>query len=243
MLVILGLLTGGILAGRSLIRASELRSVTSEADKHKTSIMSFRGKYLGLPGDLTNATAFWGKDATLCNSHTGTAATPGTCNGNGSGVISDLGVGVESYRAWQHLSFAGIIEGNYAGTITNSITTSVLGIDIPASKLANAGWTFVDFSQLASVNDELGYTDLPNTRLNMLFIGGVRPLSANRWANLTVLRPEEAWNIDTKIDDGMPGKGKIRGGRHTTCTTGSTSDSEYQLQLNDTRCFLGFQFL
>ncbi|MGB1539846.1 MAG: prepilin-type N-terminal cleavage/methylation domain-containing protein, partial [Rickettsiales bacterium] len=35
-LVILGLLTGGILGGQSLIRAAELRSITVERDKFVT---------------------------------------------------------------------------------------------------------------------------------------------------------------------------------------------------------------
>ena len=59
-LVILGLLTGGILAGQSLIRASELRAATAEYQRYATSIQSFRDKYMALPGDMTNATRFWG---------------------------------------------------------------------------------------------------------------------------------------------------------------------------------------
>ena len=51
---------------------------------------------------------------------------------------------------------------------------------------------------------------------NMLFIGnygntffaglpGVNGLDANAF-----MKPEEAWNIDTKMDDGLPGSGKTR---------------------------------
>ena len=59
-LVILGLLVGGILAGQSLIHAAELRAVSSEYQRYRTAIYAFRDKYLGLPGDITTATNFWG---------------------------------------------------------------------------------------------------------------------------------------------------------------------------------------
>lgn len=54
-LVILGLLTGGILAGQSLIRAAELRSVTTEYGRWVTAMHSFRDKYMAIPGDMRDA--------------------------------------------------------------------------------------------------------------------------------------------------------------------------------------------
>ncbi|MFZ4541879.1 MAG: type II secretion system protein [Rickettsiales bacterium] len=45
-LVILGLLVGGILSGQALIRASELRSVSTEQQRYFTAIQTFRDKYL-----------------------------------------------------------------------------------------------------------------------------------------------------------------------------------------------------
>src|SRR5438552_4058186 len=59
-LVILGLLVGGILSGQSLIRAAELRSVTTEFSRYLAAVQSFKDKYFALPGDMANATAFWG---------------------------------------------------------------------------------------------------------------------------------------------------------------------------------------
>jgi prepilin-type N-terminal cleavage/methylation domain-containing protein len=59
-LMIIGLLVSGILVGKDMIRAAELRSITSEKDQFQTAVNLFKNKYLGLPGDLSNATAFWG---------------------------------------------------------------------------------------------------------------------------------------------------------------------------------------
>jgi len=44
-LVILGLLVGGVLTGRVLIRASELRTVTTQYQGNVTAARSFRDKY------------------------------------------------------------------------------------------------------------------------------------------------------------------------------------------------------
>ena len=64
-LVILGLLVGGVLTGQSLIRAAELRSVSTEYSRYVASVHTFRDKYFALPGDMTNATQFWGTAAVL----------------------------------------------------------------------------------------------------------------------------------------------------------------------------------
>jgi len=89
-LVILGLLVGGVLSGQSLIRAAELRKYITLQDRYRTALLSFRDKYFALPGDMTNATAFWGaKSATNCLNNAGAAVNTatGTCDGNGDGNI------------------------------------------------------------------------------------------------------------------------------------------------------------
>jgi len=58
-LVIVGLLVGGVLTGKSLIRAADLRSVSTDYEGYRTATSAFRDKYFGLPGDITNASSFW----------------------------------------------------------------------------------------------------------------------------------------------------------------------------------------
>ncbi|MBX9726410.1 MAG: prepilin-type N-terminal cleavage/methylation domain-containing protein, partial [Rickettsiales bacterium] len=88
-LVILGLLVGGVLSGQSLIRAAELRAVSTEYSRYVTSAQTFRDKYFALPGDMNNATRFWGNlGGTNCTNSAGTSAvTTGTCDGNGDGQV------------------------------------------------------------------------------------------------------------------------------------------------------------
>lgn len=91
MLVILGLLVGGVLSGQSLIRAAELRSVAADHARFLTATYAFRDTYFALPGDMNNATSFWGiaggtgSDA-ACKSTVSTDAR--TCNGDGDGKIN-----------------------------------------------------------------------------------------------------------------------------------------------------------
>lgn len=237
-LVILGLLVGGILAGQSLIRASELRSVSADITKYQTAISAFRDKYFGLPGDITNATAFWGKDTTsiaACAGQTGTAATPGTCNGDGNGNLTNTGN--EWVRAWQHLSNSGIIEGNYSGLSTGWTYASVPGVDVPAGKISNTAFSLLYTTQSGG-NAEFGNMVLPDTSYNWIIFGSARN---NAWPNNPALTVQESWNLDTKMDDGMPFRGRMHAGQRTICGTQATvPDSAYALDNTTGRCVIGY---
>jgi hypothetical protein len=115
-LIILGLLIGGILGGQSLIKASELRALVTEQEKYQIAFNNFREKYNALPGDFTKATAFWGTAAN-CPGTAAQGTTDGTtCDGDGNGEIDYYYANSnEAFRAWQHLSNAGLIEGTYNG--------------------------------------------------------------------------------------------------------------------------------
>lgn len=250
-LVILGLLTGGILAGQSLIRAAELRGVTNEAQRNLTAIRTFQDKYFNLPGDIPNATAFWGiaggsgADVT-CRDTVSTDAR--TCNGDGNGVLQPNNPVYEFYRFWQHLANAGLIQGSYIGTqptLAGYTAIYVAGVSNPASRISGAFW---------------GTTGVPS---------GILTASTNRFELATknfmwhgngsaaasdalVLRPEEAWNVDTKMDDGMPGTGSVvsnkGNGTSTFCTsvagtTGSDAGATYLLTNINRDCQLNFHKL
>ncbi len=235
-LVILGLLVGGILAGQSLIRAGELRALGNEYNRYKIATYAFRDKYFGLPGDITNATDIWGKDATSsysCASASGAATTPGTCNGNGDGNIGTTNIGgAEGVRAWQQLSLSGLIEGNYNGLNGSGLS---IGTNVPASKLPTAGWGFT-------------YRD-PNNAIwgvsaTFLQAGGLTAITNGLYLN--ILKPEEAWNIDTKFDDGSPEHGRVLDGA-TPCVSPPTAASSlpvgsiYAVNLSATYCYLYFR--
>lgn len=206
-LVILGLLTGGVLTGQSLIRASELRSVTTDYQRYIAAVQAFRDKYFAIPGDMSNATSFWGKDNTNCTTHTGTAATPGTCNGNGNGQLATataVSTTGEMFRFWQQLALAGLVEGSYTGQAGAAGTgyEALIGTNVPRSKISNAGWTAYWY-----IGPYAG-----DTFLYALDYGQPLAFGATVVGNATInpaLKPEEAWNIDTKMDDGKPARGNV----------------------------------
>jgi prepilin-type N-terminal cleavage/methylation domain-containing protein len=205
-LVILGLLVGGVLSGQSLIRAAELRAVSTEYSRYVTAVQSFRDKYFAIPGDMANATAFWGfAGGTGCTNSSGTATTsPGTCDGNGDGTLNVAGAVSQTgefAQLWRQLALAGLIEGSYSGLAGSGGTQHcVIGTDCPRSKLSNTGWGALSRGSTGDANFftmEYG---------NGFILGAA---STVYLPSSAVLKPEEAWNIDTKIDDGKPAQGKV----------------------------------
>lgn len=144
-LVIIGLLVGGVLAGKSLIRASELRAVSAEYARYHTAVMAFRDKYFALPGDMPNATNVWGTASNCPGSHLQPSTDATTCNGNANSYIDSVagaGLGNEYFRFWQHLQNAGLVEGRLSGVrgIDSSIH-SVADFNVPRSKMNPACWS------------------------------------------------------------------------------------------------------
>ena len=240
-LVILGLLTGGILGGQALIRAAELRSLTTESQRYTTAVRTFQDKYFAMPGDMANATAFWGKSAADCNAQTGTAATPGTCNGNGDGVLGwSIGPNVtgETFRGWQHLALAGLIEGTYtgnAGSISGSDPDA--GVNVPGSRLKSGVWGYGYIDNVVGSNSYVFNYNM----LNWMVVGSE---DDNAYPDGPLLRPEEAWNVDTKLDDGRPGTGRVLANVVSACT--NTADvtnraADYRLTDSGLRCSLAMQ--
>ncbi|MBN8543602.1 MAG: prepilin-type N-terminal cleavage/methylation domain-containing protein [Alphaproteobacteria bacterium] len=248
-LVILGLLTGGILAGQSLIRASELRAVTTEYQRYTAAGNTFRDKYFAIPGDFRDATRFWGRTVVaghcVSNSGLAVAGTPGTCDGNGDGSVNLGGAGSQSaevIQLWRHLALAGLIEGDYTGLAgAGGGGECVLGTNCPRSKLSNAGWGVWPIGNYAGDTGTYAYD-----YGNML---GTGAQWATAWPLSSAFRPEEVWNIDTKIDDGKPHSGRVlprvnqNFGAAAACTT-STSQTDrtgdYKLTVTSKECSIHF---
>lgn len=235
-LVILGLLVGGVLSGQSLIRAAELRSVTNDFNRYQAAIYSFRDKYFSLPGDMPNATAFWniaggttGND-NACYDAASTDAK--TCNGNGDGQIIGYTlarINSEPNRAWQHLANAGLIEGQYTGQSNGAV---VPGVTAPRGRISNTGYFLVYVTNGGSYGESFSN----DSNGNQLFFGA----DGNFAFRNPALKPEEAWNIDTKIDDGKPATGVLQTDTtfSSACYTGTYPTAAYALNTSSIACSL-----
>lgn len=240
-MVILGLLTGGILAGQSLIRAAELRSVSTSFANYRAAIYSFRDKYFALPGDMTNATSFWtsaGGTGANAACFAAQSTTTATCNGDGDGEIADAaGDGyIERFMAWKHLANAGMVEGSYTGKSAGAANTYVptLGGNVPQGRISS---TFYDLIYMIPQS----YT-FPATKLNRNTIS-IYGYSGTMGG---AIAPEEAWNVDTKLDDGSPVTGSLFTFTRTSasgtayCTTSDTNTSTYDFSIKANNCILLF---
>ena len=210
-LVILGLLVGGVLTGQSLIRAAELRTVTTQYNSYITAVNTFKDKYFAIPGDMTNAASFW-------------TSLSAANNGNGNGVM-DAAAGAnttgELFQFWNELSLAGLIEGKYTG-LSGPINGNdhVPGSNVPRSKIATGGWGVYDWGNMSGVDIYTASYD--HILIFGAYVGSIFPYGP-------LLKPEDAWNIDTKMDDSKPGTGKIiaregatwSGAASAKCTTSS----------------------
>ena len=235
-IVIIGLLIGGILGGQSLIRSAALQSVISDFNKYKAAATQFKDQYNGLPGDLADATDYWGKDNSNCSSNTGSIGSPGTCNGNGDSMINwaaGPGVTGESMQFWKQLALANLIGGRYTGISTVNYYSGDLGVTFPVSRIGTAGWTT---AYLGTQNGHVQWFD--GTYGNVLFFG-----KAEGYTSGVILTPQEAWNIDTKMDDGKPAIGSVRSWRHSyhaNCTDVDTTAAVYSLTYTAAACALIF---
>lgn len=234
-LVILGLLVGGVLAGQSLIRAAELRAVSSEYSRYVAAVQAFRDKYFALPGDMGNASAFWGAldgNNGLGSDCRGESTSLLTCNGNGDGTVCmDSSCSAQTWEAqlfWKHLANAGLIEGSFSGAMGSTTTTVCVltganqllpGCNVPSSKITQGFW-HIWFIGQRSADPNL----FDGSYGNSLIISR-GPASAG--GGLGLLTPEELWNIDTKLDDGRPGTGNLVVGRWNQCTTGAATVADF----------------
>ncbi len=199
-LVILGLLTGGILAGQSLIRAAELRKYQTNFTKYETAVLSFRDKYMALPGDMPNAESFWNRLTALCPANANPTAANGVCNGNGDGQVT-FSVVREIGNVFPMLARAGLIEGSY------------VYIDVPGNGDAQMlGVTYPPGPENTAY--QIRYLDYYGRSLNYLHVGAVS--TGTTGYGKGTLKVDEAWNIDTKMDDGIASTGKLLGAREWT---------------------------
>jgi prepilin-type N-terminal cleavage/methylation domain-containing protein len=239
-LVILGLLTGGILTGQNLIRAAELRSITTDLQRYQTAVQTFRGKYFALPGDMPNATDFWGAANTggtngnCSNPHTDSGTGTQTCNGDGNGFIFGTGTFYERARHWQHLSNAGMIEGSYTG-VAADYETLIIGENVPPLRIGS--------SSCMQIGHTVGTDPVyPNIIGKQIIFMGANIAGAP--CQVPFVTPQEAWNLDKKLDDGNPAQGKFQTGLASTYVGCTDSDDEdvaaYLLSSTATACMVGF---
>ncbi len=255
-LVIIGLVIGGILVGQELIYGAQVRRMVSEKEQLTSAVNTFRLKYNALPGDMTDATALWGTNAN-CNA-VSTTLTTTTCNGNGDGKVGGLldVVGntntIEPWLFWQHLSNAQLWSGLYTGArISGGLFQrfATIGLNVPASAAYPDKALFVEY--YAKTDNNSWMWAATKGGRHQLHIGA--PIAGTPGASFVGtpwLTNRQAYAIDSKYDDGMPGSGFIinneitpaPGGGNLDCWTGTLDPAlaTYKLSSTEIACNIIF---
>lgn len=262
-LVIIGLIVGGVLAGRDLIKAAELRYIVSQKEKYSVAANTFRNKYNCVPGDCASAINYFGfpggnagdNYTDSCVAFVGLDNTH-TCNGSGNGLVgfggpTDLDVlDEEGLLFWHHLSLAGLID---SGNLTprpavlngGSSAWELPGINIPASRLsASVGFSLFNLC----ITSGAAYYHNGNCA-HTFFYGAQDPSPDSNYLGLAMypaLTALDGKNIDNKIDNGLPATGSVTtvppGGNYLDSCASSTNmaTATYTVTTGGITCALMF---
>lgn len=242
-LVIIGLVAGGVLAGRSLIEGAQLRDQLRQMEELESQINSFRGKYGCLPGDCSNAASLLG------GSYGGDTIINGDDNGDvnssvGSGAPYAKGecllgsAGGEPSQLFLQLNAAGL--GRYSADgasyiMNRGFPEAALGNGMIVTCIKTSNAHSLDNTALRPTNIiALGVSPSNAPGINSFRL--IYSLGMSAWrtspysANIGIMAPQ-ARAIDQKIDDGVYNTGIFGGlsgdgGRVYNATTLPTARSQ-----------------
>jgi len=190
-LVIIGLIVGGVLVGRDLIQAASIRASISQLEQYEAAANTFRVKYNGLPGDLPNAGMFG-----FSNTNQFDMTGNGLINRTTSYDIETAAQWTlrgESALFFRHLFQAGLIKESITITDGNLWDDGVgdVTIMLPPFKLGKGNYVVAE------------------TRggMNELFVGGMEINDGAYFYDK--ITPVEAFQMDSKMDDGAATTGKM----------------------------------
>lgn len=192
-ILIIGLIVSGVSAGTSLIRSARITKTAQEISFIRQAYDTFYTTYKALPGDMSNASDLFS----------------GASNGNGNMIYDGSAQSTiqdsEAQQAAQHLALAGLIPGSYAaGSGTPVVPPAASPTVLPSIYAPNAVyWPITPglWNQYAIHN--------------MIAFGGT---TNSGWDSYAISAPD-AYNIDLKIDDGLPGTGNIIAINETTANS------------------------
>lgn len=221
-LVIIGLIVGGILAGNELVRAAKLRSLIKEVNQLTTAVNTFKGKYNCLPGDCARATQFFGTAGDCTVQLDDTA----TCSGDGNGLIlsdSFYNHGGEHLYMAHHMKLAWLTDLPLTQPNDKSVLDAGLFLNLPGRNVlgSNAektiGYTVVPVldSMIATSGSPVicSFPGSPPVLGNQITMGGQGIYYPYMHSRTNIAQPAmsgmDAYSIDAKMDDGHPARGKI----------------------------------
>ena len=196
-IVIIGLVIGSISLGYSIVHAAELRKIVSITQSYSAAVKTFEARYDCLPGDCPSAYT-----QSLADSSS-TSAWGGI--GDGNRMVG--GNKYEFWNFWYHLSKAKLINWSYetepaaAYTPCKQSASPCLPGDYSNEHGFKGGW-WVLHGKDPNIT---GSTSLVTPRnIHYWWLSG---RAAGRGS--PIFTPEDAFVIDSKMDDGIPTTGAV----------------------------------
>lgn len=218
-LVVIGLIVGGVLAGKELIHSAILRKQVTQIEQYNTAVTTFFGKYNTFPGDLSpaDAVAFGFANRSGARGHGDENGVLEPCN-TAPLNFSALPIGCETLLFWGDLSKAQLISDNLsANTDTDMNTTSI------AQSL--------NYTPTAKIEKMPVYVTTSPSNQNVYVVSNWFPANSG-----SAIDPFDAFILDTKMDDGIPLSGSV-----IAVTSGSMGTVPAVLTVPDTRSYSNCQ--
>ena len=194
-MIIIGLLIAGVLKGQALIQNAKVTSTVAQIKAIDAAVSTFKDTYNDIPGDMVTPTT----RLPNCTNACAVAGNGDQALANAPGAVA---LGGENEAFFPQLAVASLITGIQPGA-----SSAVIGQNFPAAKVGTngiqAGSTTASPLALANAVGVLGTQ-------GGLFLAIVPTIGAVA-ATTTGMLPNEAFRIDTKLDDGSPGTGDVVG--------------------------------
>jgi len=199
-LVIIGLIVAGVLTGQDLILAAKIRATTSQYMSFNTAANAFVNKYNNLPGDIPSSTAeAFGFTYVIGGN---------VAQGDGDGYIgtSTSMASAEGIMFWADLYQANLIPNALTDlpvgswVVSDAVAASIPTL-FPISKLAGGNYFWA-----ATFTDGFNYYGI-GPLLTFNSSTGTAGPSMSAAQGLSAIM---AYDIDVKIDDGVPNTGIIQ---------------------------------
>lgn len=215
-LMIIGLLIGGILRGQELMTNAQINATVQQIKAYEGAIVTFRDAYDQLPGDMATATF----RVPGCN------AGNFCGNGNGNSILATrLGAGtsqtiqtgagvpaVETTYFWKHMALAHLISGVMPNA---NPAVPIQGETHPAAKIN--GVFMAAFGMHVPNAAEGLMLVLSNTLTDTAGMGAIQGQGRDP------LTPQQAYQFDKKMDDGLPDTGFVSAPDfNQTCDNGAS---------------------
>jgi len=254
-IVIIGFLVAGIAAGSNLVKQAQMRSAISDFQSYQTSFNNFKGQYGLPPGDLNNAFSYWGTD---CATSLGTFTDEEVCNGDANGIVTTGPTNPntntdEVLTAWKHMELAKVLTKSFPDIATPANARPapfVVGSNIPPSNINSGGYIITGSINLFRLFQPYSEGFGNNTN-NFIYLG--LPAGQSSLAG-EILSPQDAFNLDLKVDDGIiDGDGNFKGFDtgvfravrgatfHFAATQGCEDGSTYITTDNNIACVIGYK--